>query len=224
MERYCGIMHFIKITFTLLLFAVFLHPNPAVSANKKGMKHYVQKYSQVKISNKQARKLSKYNHLIDYFSSFAFFKEKHKVNPDFIRALILAESNVNPKAKSNKNARGLSQIIFETGRLAAKEISRKQIHFRYVTRRQLLKLTPDDLYDPAVNILLACYLIAKYNYNFDGKLELVVSAWNAGANSISNNRPPQYKETLNLIGKVNGYFVYLLKEKKRFRNYTYRKS
>ena len=70
----------------------------------------------------------------------------------------------------------------------------------------------DDLYDPAINILLACYLIAKYNNKFEGKLDLVVSAWNAGENSISDNRPPQYDETLNLIGKVNGFFICLLRE------------
>ncbi len=217
-------MRYLKIILILSLSGIFLLPSIAVSRQRKDMNHYVRQYSQVKITSKQNRRLSKYDHLIEYFSSFAFFKPKHKVNPDFIRALILAESSVEPRAVSKKNAKGLAQIIYATGKIAAKEITKKQISFRYVSRSQLLKLKPEDLYNPAINILLACYLVSKYNHSYQGKLELVISAWNAGENSIVNNRPPQYHETLNLIGKVNGYFIYLLKEKKRFRRYIYQKS
>lgn len=217
-------MFYLKTLFIFAFFTIFLQPDLSLATDRMGMNHYVKKYSQVKLTSAQLRNLSRYTHLIEYFSSFAFFKPKHKVNPDFIKALILAESGADPQALSNKKARGLSQIVFETGKIAAKEIATKQLDFRYVPREKLLRLKPDDLYDPAVNILLACYLIAKYNHNFEGRLELVISAWNAGENSIINKRPPQYSETLNLIGKVNGYFIYLLEEKKRFRQYTYRKG
>ena len=82
-------------------------------------------------------------------------------------------------------------------------------------RSKLKDLQPDDLYDPATNILLACYLISKYNHDYNGQLELVVAAWNAGRNSITDDlQPPNYQETLNLIGKINGYYIYLLDKKK----------
>lgn len=57
--------------------------------------------------------------------------------------------------------------------------------------------------------------MAKYNYKFDGKLELVVSAWNAGENipSLSRGRHAPYLETENLIGKINAYYLYLLNHK-----------
>ncbi len=75
----------------------------------------------------------------------------------------------------------------------------------------------EDLFDPATNILLTCYLISKYNFRYDGKLDLVISAWNAGENidSLKVGKPAPYSETHNLIGKVNGYYLYLLRLKKR---------
>lgn len=194
----------------LVFFTTFCYTNPATAS----LQQYMTKHRGIKVTREQHKRLSNYNDLINYFCSFSFFIPKHKVNPDFIRALILAESNCKPEALSNKNARGLTQITYSTGKLAAKELVKKNINFRYVDKEQLQQLTPEDLYDPAVNLLLACYLVAKYNYQNNGKLDLVVSAWNAGEYSITNNKPAQYKETLNHIGKVNAYFVYFLNKKK----------
>ncbi len=195
-----------------LLLALALLPAPPVTA-RASLRTYVAKYRSISVSEQQLQRLSRYDHLIEYFSSFSFFQPRHKVNPDFIRALILAESDGDPTARSSKDARGLTQIIYPTGRQAARELLQKNIRFRHVSRSQLQNLRPGDLYLPEVNILLACYLISKYNYTFQGKLDLVVSAWNAGENSIVGNQPAQYRETLNHIGKVNGYFLYFLKRR-----------
>ena len=193
------------------------------NSDAASLKQYVTKYREIKVTQQQHYRLSRYNHLISYFCSFSFFRPKHKVNPDFIRALILAESNGEPRAKSNKNALGLTQIIYSTGKQAAEELAKTNIHFRHVSKQKLRQLRPEDLYDPEVNILIACYLIAKYNYQHKGKLDLVVSAWNAGEHSIKNKQPAQYKETLNHIGKVNGYFIYFLNRKNKGKRYAYRR-
>ena len=206
---------------TCILISFFLITTIAVPA-QGSLNRHVRKYRKIEVSQDQVKRLSRYNYLIDYFSAFSFFKPKHKVNPDFVRSLILAESNADPRARSCKGARGLTQLIYPTGKQAAKELAAKDINFRHVSKQKLLNLKPNDLYNPAINILLACYLIAKYNYHFQGKLDLVVSAWNAGAGSIVNNKPPNYRETLNLIGKVNGYFVYFLQRKQRKVKYAYR--
>lgn len=193
--------------FSVFLLGVFLVAHPAYAT----LTQYVQKHRNIQVTHQQSRKIARYDYLIKYYSSIAYFRAGHKVNADFIRALMLAESNGDPKALSHKDARGLCQITFPTGKQAATELARKNIQLKYVSRKRLLNLGPNDLYNPAINILLTCYLISKYNSQFQGKLDLVVAAWNAGENSISNNRPPQYKETLNLIGKVNGYFIHFLK-------------
>jgi hypothetical protein len=44
---------------------------------------------------------------------------------------------------------------------------------------------------------------------------LVVSAWNAGRGAVKNGQPPAYDETLDLIGKVNAYFVLFLQQRGR---------
>lgn len=174
---------------------------------------YVKRYKHVRISSAQLKKLSEYEHFIHYFSGFSFFRPRYKVSPEFIKALVLAESNCNPYAVSPKDALGLGQIIYSTGKKAARDLYESGRSFRYVNSETLKDLEKEDLFNPAVNILLTCYLISKYNYRFGGKLDLVVSAWNAGENvdSLKIGLPAPYSETYNLIGKVNGYFVYLLK-------------
>ncbi len=175
----------------------------------------VNKYKNNGVSKEQIKKLTRYDHLIRYFSNFAYFVPRHKVNPDFIRALIVAESGVNPRAISKKKALGLGQIILSTGRQAGKELSQSQTTFSYAPKSRLKNLNQADLFDPAINILLTCYLISKYNSKFKGRLDLVVSAWNAGenTNSLTYGRHAPYQETENLIGKINGYYTYLLKNK-----------
>jgi soluble lytic murein transglycosylase-like protein len=176
---------------------------------------FIKKYQHVKISPSIYQQLSRHEKLIEHFSSLHYLKPGSRVDADFIRALIVAESSANTRAQSTKDARGLTQIIYSTGLQAARELAKTRYPFHYVSQEELTNLKPHDLYKPAINLLLACYLIAKYNLQFNGRLDLVVAAWNAGEKTIKNNSPPPYKETLNLIGKVNGYFLYLLKKNNR---------
>jgi len=217
------INHSVTIRATLAGFLIAALLFSAAGTPRAALNHYVKKYKAIQVSAEQEKRLARYDYLVRYFCSFSYFQPRHKVNPDFIRALILAESNANPRARSNKDARGLTQITYATGKQAATELAGKNIHFRYVSKKRLENLRPADLYNPAVNILLACYLIAKYNYQHKGRLDLVVSAWNAGEYSIVGGKPAQYRETLNHIGKVNGYFVYFLSKKIRRKSYVSRR-
>lgn len=186
-------------------------------AEGKSWHQYIGKYDSLTISPNQMQRLSRYSHLINYFSRFTFFNAEQKVSPNFIRALILAESNGDTQAISNKDALGLGQILLSTGREAARELYATGISFRYIERERLRKLQREDLFDPAINILLTCYLISKYNDKFSGRLELVVSAWNAGeyTDSLKSGEPPPYQETYSLIGKINGYYLYLYHHQNR---------
>ncbi|KAB2891670.1 MAG: lytic transglycosylase domain-containing protein [Desulfobulbaceae bacterium] len=193
-----------------LLFSLLLVFAPTTGWGDLG--NYLSKYNRQSISRKELIFLSRYDHLIRYFTSFSYFLPRHKVSPDFVRALILAESGGNSDAVSSKNARGLGQLILPTARKAGQELARSRTVFRHVSRQRLADLKAEDLHDPAVNILLTCYLVAKYNYRFDGRLDLVVSAWNAGehTSSLAYGRYADYEETKDLIGKVNSYYRYLL--------------
>lgn len=212
MERY-------RLLIPLLFFLVLLSGIETSEALQ--LESSINKYKDSKVSDQALRRLSPYNKLIDYYSQFTFFRRNHKVSPDFIRALIIAESNVNPRAVSHRGARGLGQIMYSTGKQAAKELSRSKYRFRHINPQKLAYLQEEDLFDPAVNILLTCYLISKYNYKFNGKLELVLSAWNAGEyhKELSKGQPVPYRETHNLIGKINGYYIDLLQRKRRLSVY-----
>lgn len=199
-------------TLVLLGFHVFLAPTPAICIH---LKHSIIKYKGTQVSEAAIKRLQPYNKFINYYSQFTFFRPRHKVSPDFIRALILAESSANPNAISNKVALGLGQIIYSTGKAAALELSRSQFTFPHISRQRLASLKKEDLFDPEMNILLTCYLISKYNYKFNGKLELVLTAWNAGEyqKELKKGYVAPYRETHNLIGKVNSYYIDLLRKR-----------
>ncbi|RUM40526.1 MAG: lytic transglycosylase domain-containing protein [Desulfocapsa sp.] len=205
---------FFIITASLFVCLLFLLPQEGGSAQ---LKHSLEKYRGSQVSKKSLQRLAPFNKYINYYSQFTFFKPRHKVNPDFIRALILAESDANPRAVSSKSAMGLGQIIYSTGKQAALELSRCRFRFRYISKNKLRNLQKRDLFDPEINILLTCYLISKYNYKFRGKLELVLTAWNAGEyqKELSQGKVASYPETQDLVGKVNSYYIDLLKRRTR---------
>ncbi len=186
----------------------------ALSVGAEDLRDYYLKYKDAEINDEAMIQVGQYNDLISYYTNFSYFTPEQRVNPDFIRALILAESGGEAQAVSPKDAFGLCQIILTTGQMAGKELYKLPIEFDFVSKEKLKHIRKQDLFDPAINILLTCYLIAKYNYRYDGKLELVLSAWNAGENisSLAKGKHAPYRETKNLIGKVNGYYLYLLKQ------------
>ena len=184
----------------------------------------INKYKNNQVSREALERLAPFNRYIHFYSQCTFFRPRHKVSPDFIKALILAESSAKPRAVSNKGAMGLGQICYRTGKEAALELAQSRYHFRNVSRKRLRELKEKDLFDPEINILLTCYLISKYNYKFDGKLELVLTAWNAGAyqRDLQRGKAAPYKETQELIGKVNAYYIDLLRKRSHVATYTSR--
>ena len=129
----------------------------------------------------------------------------------------MAESSCDPKAISPKQAMGLGQLTYATATRAASELAETGVDFKYIDENKLHHLQPEDLYKPQINILLTCYLVSKYNFLYDGRLDLVVTAWNAGENtpSLKEGIAADYRETEDLIGKINGYYLFFLKRKNK---------
>ena len=199
----------------LLFFPALFFLESASGASTGDLIPHVMRYKDATLSREVMEEIGQYEHLIDYFTGFYYYSSRQKVSPEFVKALILAESGADPDAVSPKDALGLGQILLSTGRAAGRVLAGSRATFRYVSKEKLQNLHREDLFDPATNILLICYLIAKYNYRFDGRLDLVLSAWNAGENtdSLARMEHAPYRETRDLIGKVNGYYLFLLKEK-----------
>lgn len=155
------------------------------------------------------KRLQRYESYIQYFTGLVYTRAGVTVNANFVRALIAAESGARPRAISEDGAIGLLQIRPETGRRAAEKLHATGYNFRYVSRTTLRDLDADDLKKPAVNILIGCYLLDRYNAAFGGNLARTVGAWNAGPHRVRQYRgTPPYEETLDLIGRVNAFYLF----------------
>jgi soluble lytic murein transglycosylase-like protein len=98
----------------------------------------------------------------------------YKVDPLWLHAIIWQESRYNPNARSGAAARGLMQLIPQTASAlqAASGVS---------------ELSPDKLYDPAVNIQMGAQLwsslIEKLKYP-----EMALAAYNGGLDNVERWR------------------------------------
>lgn len=96
-------------------------------------------------------------------------------------AVIAVESGFNPRATSPKNAQGLMQLIPDTAR-------------RFQVR---------DAYDPEQNIKGGLAYLQWLMTEFEGNVEWVAAAYNAGEKAVEKYRGiPPYAETQNYVQKV----------------------
>ena len=140
------------------------------------------------------------------------YAKSYNVDENLVYAVIKAESNFNPNAKSSKDAIGLMQLVEST----AKDVSKKVD----------IQLTDDELkeklLEPEININLGTkylsILIDRYQ-----NVEVAVTAYNAGIGTVDNwiekgvikvdgsdieNIP--YKETNNYVRKIlRDYKIYI---------------
>jgi soluble lytic murein transglycosylase-like protein len=108
----------------------------------------------------------------------------HQVDPALVHAVILAESNYNPNAVSDKGAIGLMQVMPGTGR-------------RYGVREK-------DLKSPQKNISTGVQYLSELLAMFDGDLKLALAAYNAGENAVIRygRKVPPYSETVAYVPRV----------------------
>ena len=114
-----------------------------------------------------------------YGEIIASMSEAHGVNPLLVRALIQVESNYRPKARSNKGAMGLMQLMPSTAR-------------EYKVRNP---------YDPKANIAAGVKHLAKLIETHG--VELALAAYNAGEGAVKKfGGIPPYRETRNYVSKI----------------------
>lgn len=94
------------------------------------------------------------------------------IDPYLVFSIMRAESKYEDTAESPVGAKGLMQIMPETAQWIAKQ-------------RGMGSLEPDSLHDPRVNISLGCWYLADLSREFDGRLPLVVAAYNAGRGRVN---------------------------------------
>ena len=118
--------------------------------------------------NKQMIKTMYKKEYSEYVSKYS---QEYGVEEDLIYALIKAESNFDANAISNKNAKGLLQLMYST----AEEIANKSG----------IELTEENILDPDTNINIGTKyisnLLEKYNC-----IEVALAAYNAGSGNVDN--------------------------------------
>lgn len=105
----------------------------------------------------------------------------HGVHSTLVRAVIEVESSYDRYAVSPKDARGLMQLIPETGR-------------RFGVR---------DFFDPRQNIEGGVQYLRFLLEKFEGDIDLTLAAYNSGENRVERlGRIPYIPETINYVRKV----------------------
>ncbi len=97
--------------------------------------------------------------------------EKFGVEPSLIYAIIHTESSFQPQATSSAGAKGLMQLTDSTLEWALSRAGEKG------------KYTPEDLYDPAVNVHYGVYVFTLIGELYDNT-DTVLAAYNAGIGRV----------------------------------------
>ena len=106
---------------------------------------------------------------------------RNHLPPELVAAVVESESDFRARLVSEKNARGLMQIIPETGRLMGAE----------------------DLFNPAENIAAGTRYL-RYLFDRFGDQKIVLAAYNAGEGNVEKfGGVPPFPETVNYLQKVN---------------------
>ena len=106
--------------------------------------------------------------------------------PELLVAVIVQESSGRPEAVSSRGATGLMQLMPETAR----------------------EVGVDDPTDPAQNIAGGARYLAHLKDRFDGDLDLVLAAYNAGPGNVRRhgNTVPPFPETRDYVTKVRAMY------------------
>lgn len=107
---------------------------------------------------------------LSYRQSLLQRAHEYGLDPYLVAAVIRTESRFRPDATSAQGARGLMQIMPETGEWAASQLK--------------IPYSPEMLYDPDYNIRLGCWYLAELHREFNGDPVLALAAYNGGRNNV----------------------------------------
>ena len=137
------------------------------------------------VTNKNFPRIDDYDHLILEASA------KHLVSAALIKAVIMAESGMNPGAKSHAGAQGLMQLMPATAR----------------------GLGVEDPWDPVQNIDGGSKYLRK-NIDRFSNIELALAAYNAGPGNVLKYKGiPPFEETQVYVKRVMDLYEMFLLER-----------
>lgn len=113
----------------------------------------------------------KYLYPYDYQDTINFYADRYEVDRNLVASVILAESKFRQDATSVHGARGLMQIVPETGSWIATQIEDDSF-------------SVDKLYNVNMNIKYGTWYLSELQTEFEGNEVLALAAYNAGRGNV----------------------------------------
>lgn len=101
------------------------------------------------------------------------YADANRLDPLLVAAIIKTESNFDPLATSPKGARGLMQIMPQTGDWVNRQISGEP-------------LPPEQLFEVEKNISLGTWYLSNLSQEYKGDMVLSIASYNAGRGNVKN--------------------------------------
>lgn len=147
----------------------------------------------------------------EYENFIEIYSKEYGVDKNLIFAIIKAESNFNANAVSNKDAKGLMQLMPQTAKDIAKKLDQN------ISEEEITEKLLDAEFNIKLGTKYISILLDKYN-----NVELALTAYNAGSGNVdiwiengtlnvdgSNIENVPYKETNNYVRKImRDYEIY----------------
>lgn len=109
---------------------------------------------------------------LEYTDEIARNAQEYGIDPYLVAAVIRTESGFDPDAVSRAGARGLMQLMPETGSWIAEKLN-------------VSEYSDASLFDPSTNIEFGCWYLRFLQDKFDGNRIMMTAAYNAGHNRVS---------------------------------------
>ena len=105
-----------------------------------------------------------------YTSEITAAAAGNNIPPAYIAAIIMAESSYDPEAVSSVGARGLMQLMPDTGSWIAGKFDEE--------------CTPEDLFDPSVSIRYGSWYLGFLMDRYGGDMRCATAAYHAGQGTV----------------------------------------
>lgn len=118
------------------------------------------------------------------------YSNEFNLDPWLVTSVIWVESKFDNTATSNKDARGLMQVTPQTGKWAFEKLN-------------LEDYDDEQLYDAETNIKIGCWYLDNLRGEFDGKLELIIAAYNGGSGNVTEwLKDDRYSDDGEILKKI----------------------
>ncbi len=109
---------------------------------------------------------------LEYRDKIEHYAAAYELDPARVAAVVYCESSFKPKAVSEAGARGLMQIMPETGAWIAKKLNESDGY------------SDEKLFDPDLNIRFGCWYLSYLDDRYGGDLTKATAAYHAGGTRV----------------------------------------